>query len=115
MKSDNFFGKNGFSDIDIWKPSYEKISLLTQQTNAVEAIRYLVLKVSFLLRDREIRYSKSVIDFQYPKQISLFCVGPLTNIALAIKTYPEIQENIDEVFIMGGGLRGWNFGTTKIW
>lgn len=33
----------------------------------------------------------------------------MTNIALAIKTYPEIKENIKEVFIMGGNFRGENW------
>lgn len=45
--------------------------------------------------------------FQHPKQISLVCVGPLTNIALALKTFPEIKENIKEVYIMGGNHKGW--------
>lgn len=30
----------------------------------------------------------------------------MTNIALAIKTYPEIQTNIKDIYIMGGGIKG---------
>lgn len=37
--------------------------------------------------------------------MSIVCLGPSTNVALAIKTFPEIQENIGEVFIMGGGFK----------
>lgn len=43
---------------------------------------------------------------QRPHQISLVCLGPLTNIALALKTYPEIKKNIRDVFIMGGNFKG---------
>lgn len=42
----------------------------------------------------------------HPHEISLICIGPLTNIALAIKVYPEIKDKIKEVFIMGGNHRG---------
>lgn len=30
----------------------------------------------------------------------------MTNVALAIKTYPEIKENVKEIFLMGGGYKG---------
>ncbi|XP_055321195.1 nucleoside hydrolase-like [Sitodiplosis mosellana] len=43
---------------------------------------------------------------QNPHEISLICVGPLTNIGVAIKAHPEIKENIKEVFIMGGNSKG---------
>lgn len=48
----------------------------------------------------------SIFFEKHPKDISLICLGPLTNIALAIKTYPEIKENIKSVFIMGGNYKG---------
>lgn len=35
-------------------------------------------------------------------------IGPLTNIALAIKTFPEIIDNIKDIFIMGGNHKGNN-------
>lgn len=37
-----------------------------------------------------------------PKKISLICIGPLTNLALAIKKDPSFVTNIKEVVIMGG-------------
>ncbi|HEB0103035.1 TPA: nucleoside hydrolase [Serratia marcescens] len=40
--------------------------------------------------------------------IKLVAMGPLTNIAILIQTYPEIEENIDELVIMGGSLVGGN-------
>lgn len=45
-KDNNFFGKNGFGDIDVWKPHYPRdIKSIVQKKNAIEIIRYLVLQV----------------------------------------------------------------------
>jgi purine nucleosidase len=40
-----------------------------------------------------------------PGEITLVCIAPLTNIALAIRQEPRIVENVKEVFIMGGAIR----------
>jgi purine nucleosidase len=40
-----------------------------------------------------------------PGEVSLVCIGPLTNLALAIRKEPRIVENVKEVFIMGGAIR----------
>lgn len=40
-----------------------------------------------------------------PGEITLVAIGPLTNIALAIRQEPRIVENVKEVFIMGGAIR----------
>ena len=40
-----------------------------------------------------------------PGEITLVAIGPLTNIALAIRQEPRIVEAVKEVFIMGGALR----------
>jgi len=39
-----------------------------------------------------------------PGEITLVPVGPLTNIALALRLEPRIVENVKEVIIMGGGI-----------
>jgi purine nucleosidase len=41
----------------------------------------------------------------HPKEITLVAIGPLTNIALAIRKEPRIVENVKEVFIMGGAIQ----------
>lgn len=41
----------------------------------------------------------------HPKEITLVAIGPLTNIALAIRQEPRIVENVKEVFIMGGAIQ----------
>ncbi|XP_059490511.1 inosine-uridine preferring nucleoside hydrolase-like [Neocloeon triangulifer] len=43
---------------------------------------------------------------QYKGRLSLVCVGPLTNVALAIKSDPEFAGNIKDIFVMGGNMSG---------
>lgn len=110
LKNVHYYGKNGFGDIDFWKPNYPSnvSSIVVPEKNAVEIIRDLVMKV-FVFRDsvhfKTLQYFSNVV-FQYPNKVTLLCLGPLTNIALAIKTFPEIKENIKEAFMMGGSFRG---------
>jgi purine nucleosidase len=40
-----------------------------------------------------------------PGEINLFAIGPLTNIALAIRKEPRIVESVKEMVIMGGAIR----------
>ncbi|XP_042178758.1 inosine-uridine preferring nucleoside hydrolase isoform X3 [Oncorhynchus tshawytscha] len=41
-----------------------------------------------------------------PKQVSLVALGPLTNLALAIRLDPSFQQNLKELVIMGGNMEG---------
>jgi inosine-uridine nucleoside N-ribohydrolase len=45
---------------------------------------------------------------QYPHQITLIPVGPLTNIALAVSKDPSIVPLVNHVVIMGGSISGGN-------
>ena len=53
--------------------------------------------------------SKHAVDFiieqanKYPKEITMVCIGPLTNLALAIRKEPSLPELLKETVIMGGG------------
>ncbi|WP_339226926.1 nucleoside hydrolase [Oceanobacillus sp. FSL K6-2867] len=40
--------------------------------------------------------------------VTLVPIGPLTNIALLFKTFPEVKANIAEVVLMGGAVEGGN-------
>jgi inosine-uridine nucleoside N-ribohydrolase len=40
------------------------------------------------------------------KNVSLICIGPLTNLALLLKMYPEITSRICKTYIMGGNRNG---------
>lgn len=39
-----------------------------------------------------------------PGEISLLCIGPLTNVALALAAEPALPELVDEVWVMGGAV-----------
>ena len=43
---------------------------------------------------------------QYPKEITLICLGPLTNIALAMRMEENLSDQLKEVIIMGGNYKG---------
>jgi Inosine-uridine nucleoside N-ribohydrolase len=40
---------------------------------------------------------------KYPQELEVIAIGPLTNIALTIRTYPEFAKNVKRISIMGGG------------
>ncbi|CAH1179608.1 unnamed protein product [Phaedon cochleariae] len=48
---------------------------------------------------------RNIVD-KHPNEISIICVGPLTNLALAIKLYDDIIPKIKDVWIMGGNYTG---------
>jgi len=45
---------------------------------------------------------------QYPREVTLIPVGPLTNIALAVAKDPSIVPLVKEVVLMGGSISGGN-------
>ncbi len=55
--------------------------------------------------------AEHAIDFiarmarQYPKEIILVPIGPLTNIALSIIRYPELPDSLHSIVLMGGSCR----------
>ncbi|KAF2899926.1 hypothetical protein ILUMI_06265 [Ignelater luminosus] len=74
-----FHGKDGFGDLEHEK---EPDVSIVQKDSASVAMRNLVIN--------------------NPGQISLICIGPLTNIALTMKLFDDFAPNIKEIFIMGG-------------
>jgi inosine-uridine nucleoside N-ribohydrolase len=54
--------------------------------------------------------SKSAVDFivdsvkQYPGEVTILAIGPLTNIALATRQHPEIVPLIKQIIYMGGAI-----------
>ena len=59
--------------------------------------------------------STNAVEFMYGKimnsqeKVTLVPLGPLTNIALLLKTYPEVKNNIELISLMGGGIFTGNF------
>lgn len=77
-----FHGVDGLADLgdDFFKDF--NLQSIVRSENAIEMIKTLTL--------------------QHPKQVTLVALGPLTNIALAIKTYQGLSENFESIFMMGG-------------
>ncbi|MCK9471859.1 MAG: ribonucleoside hydrolase RihC [Bacilli bacterium] len=44
------------------------------------------------------------------EKVTILAIGPLTNIALLIKVYPEVKERISEIALMGGSITRGNKG-----
>ena len=42
--------------------------------------------------------------------ITIMAIGPLTNVALLLREYPDIKQKIKEIVLMGGALGRGNFG-----
>ncbi|XP_058816421.1 nucleoside hydrolase-like [Topomyia yanbarensis] len=78
----HFHGLDGFGDLDFELPDE---SLIKPE----HAVSELFRRVS-----------------ADPGNISLIFVGPLTNMALCLKMYPEIRNKIRDLFIMGGNRHG---------
>lgn len=59
--------------------------------------------------------STNAVRFMYEKimnskeKVTIVPIGPLTNIALLLKTYPEVKDNIDLICLMGGGIFTGNY------
>jgi purine nucleosidase len=78
--ADYVHGRNGVGDVELPEPQHEPTAL-----HAVEMIIQTILGA--------------------PGEITLVALGPLTNLALAVRREPRIAEAVREVVIMGGALR----------
>ena len=81
-------------------------SLLAPETHGEQGIGYAKLPAP-LSQSKVQKGSDYLIEkiMSSPGEITLVAIGPLTNIALAIRQEPCIVENVKEVFIMGGAIR----------
>ncbi|XP_049301714.1 pyrimidine-specific ribonucleoside hydrolase RihA-like [Anopheles funestus] len=78
-----FWGVDGFGDVEFdWLPTVDSL----HPVHAVEAMRELFEK--------------------YPNEITLLAVGPLTNLALLYKMFPETKDKIGALYILGGNRHG---------
>jgi inosine-uridine nucleoside N-ribohydrolase len=81
--STNIHGENGMGDYKLPEP---KIKLYSD--NAVTFLRETIINAD--------------------EKVTVAAVGPLTNIALLLKTFPEVKEKIELLSIMGGSTCGGN-------
>lgn len=82
----NVHGQSGMDGYEFDEPTQE----LLLQENAVNAMY------------------RTIIESRTP--ITLVPIGPLTNIALLLKMYPEVVKNIQEIVLMGGSTTRGNKG-----
>ncbi|GIP56631.1 ribonucleoside hydrolase RihC [Paenibacillus sp. FSL W8-0186] len=86
IDASNVHGSTGMDGYDFEEPSKE----LLLQENAVNAMHRVIMESE--------------------QPITLVPIGPLTNIALLLRMYPEVKEKIAEVVIMGGSTARGNAG-----
>lgn len=64
---------------------------------------------SLLIEDHAVVAMRNEI-MQSKEKITIVPIGPLTNIALLIRQYPEVMDRIEEVVLMGGSVNRGNMG-----
>lgn len=42
-------------------------------------------------------------------KLTILCLGPLTNLAMAVKFRPDLKNLVKEIFILGGNMEGNNY------
>ncbi|GGH12112.1 ribonucleoside hydrolase RihC [Paenibacillus segetis] len=86
IDASDIHGSTGMDGFDFEEPTED----LVLKENAVNAMHRVIM------------------DSKEP--ITLVPIGPLTNIALLLKMYPEVKENIAEIVLMGGSTGRGNAG-----
>lgn len=51
-------------------------------------------------------YVKVLTECQ--EKVTIIAIGPLTNLGILLKSYPQLKEKIECISIMGGGIKGGN-------
>ncbi len=46
------------------------------------------------------------------EKVTIVAVGPLTNLAVLLRAYPHLASKIEQIAIMGGGIKGGNISAT---
>lgn len=64
---------------------------------------------SLLLNESAVQAIHRVL-LENNEKMTLVAIGPLTNIALLLREYPEVKDKIDEVILMGGSVTRGNSG-----
>ncbi|MEG0307843.1 MAG: nucleoside hydrolase [Clostridium sp.] len=60
-----------------------------------------------IISSNAVKYMYDLI-IEAEEKITLLAIGPLTNIALLLRTFPEVKDKIEEICLMGGGINRGN-------
>jgi purine nucleosidase len=120
--SNNWFGRDGMGDVPDVRPSACSIQMLPRKTPhaaialveaskahegrlTVRAARYCILPWS--AADADFAFLPASHDHTtYPPQV--LALGPLTNLALAVKLDPDLPSRLRSLVVMGGATGGGN-------
>ena len=83
-----------------------KESLLSPETHGNSGLGYANLSAPGT--KPQIKHGSDYLIEQimsHPGEITLVAIGPLTNVAIAIRKEPRIVQNVKEVFVMGGAIK----------
>lgn len=108
--SEEYHGSDGFGDVYTDQPDIGRL----QKEHAVCALHRITsedpgnMSYNHIHRICNIKLDTFYLSNPSFNQgnVSLICLGPLTNIAMAIKMYPEFMSNVKEFFVMGGNSTG---------
>lgn len=69
---------------------------------------YYVDSVQAIPRDQQaVQFMRELVE-QSEQPVSLVAVGPLTNVAMFAKLYPDSAAKLEQIVVMGGSTRGGN-------
>lgn len=108
--AEEYHGSDGFGDVYTNQPDTGRL----QKEHAVCALHRITSEdpgnmfYNRIQRICNIKFNAFYLSIPCFDQgnVSLICLGPLTNIAMAIKMYPEFMNNVKEFFVMGGNSTG---------
>lgn len=105
-----FLGKDipvakGVGDPLVSKP---RMATHVHGTTGVGEYRFEAKANASLLSDENAIVTMKNHIIHSPEPVTLVAIGPLTNIALLLKIFPETLENIEEIVLMGGAAAGGN-------
>ncbi|XP_051173343.1 inosine-uridine preferring nucleoside hydrolase-like [Leptopilina boulardi] len=100
------------NDIPVYKGAYSSLLNMENKNKTDENIKYHgsdgfgdVFQnepdINKLKSEHAVCALEKIVS-QFPDEVSILALGPLTNIALAIKMYPNFANNVKRFYVMGG-------------
>lgn len=111
LKLLKFFGKNIPVAKGATEPLIEELEEATSVHGAsgMDGYDFEEGDQSLLLDEHAVLAMRRTI-MESPEKVTLVPIGPLTNIALLLRMFPEVKQNIEEIILMGGSLTRGNKG-----